>query len=56
MFIRSGHLCVKYGEDSIRRTASLKAAEQWMRGEVFPSFLFIDFQSTIEDELIVGLW
>jgi hypothetical protein len=47
---------VKNSEDSVRRMAGLKAAEQWMRGEVFPSFLFINFQSTIEDGLIVGLW
>jgi hypothetical protein len=47
---------VKYVEDSVGRIASLKSAEQWMRGEVFPGFLFIDFQSTIEDDLIVGLW
>jgi hypothetical protein len=36
-------LGVKYSEDSVGGMAGLKAAKQWMRGEVFPGFLFIDF-------------
>jgi hypothetical protein len=42
-FVETLDLLPDHREDGIRGIAGFELAEQWVRGEVFPCFLFIDF-------------
>ena len=43
------------GEDSLGRIAGLKVGKEWMRGQVFLCFMFVRFQSDVENGRKVGM-